>query len=209
MINKITYIVIHCEIDFNNFYEEYNQNYINKITYDFVRDQLGLDASVRVKRNGTWERDLTFTVSFGLVIKRVIIQKMLVYDMFEVGYYISVFPQIIIKYCPLSSDLLEEITVNVPKGEDILKHINDPRKLFDSEDYLANACANMENRCIKEIFTAILAQKLAVVTNKIADFKDAERARYPNLLALCMLGQMLFLKNTGIFSELNVLLGLY
>ena len=135
---------------------------------------------------------MKFLTRWGLVEKRVKIQKLLVYDEFGKGHYLSVFPQIIIKYCPLSPDLLEFAIRNVRKGEDVLSHINDPDLTVDCEDPIATPIANMEKRCIRQRFGTVLAQKHTAVSNSLIDInRELVPPRYPHLHALYQLGRQL------------------
>lgn len=151
-----------------------------------------------------------FYTGMGLIKKRVKIQKLLVYDEFGKGHYLSVFPQIIIKYCPLSTDLLEFAIRNVRKGEDVLSHINDPDLTVDCEDPIATPIANMEKRCIHKRFGTILAKKYTAVSNHLIDIShEPVPPRYPHLHALYQLGRQLLLRDTHVFSMLNAVMGLF
>lgn len=163
-----------------------------------------MDGSVKIKRNGGWERTFVFYVNGRLYVKRVFIQKMLWYDSYGKGHYISVFPSIVIEYCPLSAGLVEFIISNVGKGEDIFEHVNDPDFIIDCEDPLAKPCRNLEKRCVREGYTYIAARMYTSVFNKLPSVATTNFSpRFPHLYMLYSVGCLYFGCDTGIFSRLN------
>lgn len=70
--------------------------------------------------------------------------------------YISVFPSFIIKYNKVSTDLIEFISTNVGKDENVFNYIDDPECLVENEDVIINACEKVEIACAWKGFAAQL-----------------------------------------------------
>lgn len=66
--------------------------------------------------------------------------------------YINVFPSFIIKYNKVSTDLIELISTNVGKDENVFDYIEDSGELLECEDILARSCKRVEH--------AVLSKKL-------------------------------------------------
>lgn len=196
-------MILPCDINFNRFDEEYENKYFNKISNSFVLNSLGLDESTKIKRNGTWTRTFIFVINGNLVSKRIRIQKMLWYDACGHAHYISVFPSFIIKYCPLSSFLLDFVISNVKAGEDILNYINDPDQAIDCEDPVASACSNLEKRCINNGYLPIVAHMYTSIFNKLSPASAGFNARFPKLYSLFTISNFCFGTSSGVFSRLN------
>lgn len=61
--------------------------------------------------------------------------------------YISVFPDFIIKYNKVSTELIEFISINVGKGESVFNYIDNPECLVENEDILVRACEKVNRAC--------------------------------------------------------------
>lgn len=124
-----------------------------------VRKELNIPESDKLKRNGTFSRWLYYNDGDVLKKSRVKIQTLLWTDGDGNEKYISVFPDFIIKYNVATTNLIEFISTNVGKGDDIFKYIEDPEDLVESEDVIINACQMVNKACKNNGFTAQLNAK--------------------------------------------------
>lgn len=124
-----------------------------------VRKELDIPESDKLKRNGTFSRWLFYLDGDVLKQSRVKIQTLLWTDGIGNKKYISVFPNFIIKYNVATTDLIEFISTNVGKGDDIFKYIEDPDSLVESEDVLIRACQKVDKACVNIGFAAQLSAK--------------------------------------------------
>lgn len=88
--------------------------------------------------------------------QRIKIQTFLWTSAAGVKKYISAFPSFIIKYNKVSADLIEFISTNVGKDENVFNYIDDPKCLVENEDILINACEKVDSACESKGFTALL-----------------------------------------------------
>jgi hypothetical protein len=77
--------------------------------------------------------------------------------------YISVFPDFIIKYNKVSTELIEFISTNVGKGETVFNYIDDPECLVENEDTLVRSCERVNNACEALGFAAQLNSRYTSV----------------------------------------------
>ena len=127
----------------NNFYDEL---YKNRITYGFIRSELGLSENVKIKLNGGFTRDLYYLDERNNVHKiRFKIQtaawKIRASHKWN---YVSIFPCFIKRYCPFSLHMLENISCQTGKGENVFQHIDDPEEFFDCEDPIVSPLVKFE-----------------------------------------------------------------
>lgn len=104
----------------------YQEEYKSKISHGFIRNKLGLSESVRLKLNGTFKRWLYLLDQDNRLYRvQYRIQTALWTDP-ETGKdnYVSIFPNFIKRYCPLCLHMLEYLSCQVGKGEDILRHFS-------------------------------------------------------------------------------------
>jgi hypothetical protein len=194
-----------CIIDLEEFDLDYEKNYLNKVSSEFLRKELMLDESVKIKKNGTFKRWLYIYVGGTLERKRVKIQKFQYIDYDGKIYYASVFPSCIFKYNPLHEELIDLVISNVGKGEDILKHVNDNTNIIDSEDIIANSCKSIEKKISSKKLLETMTAKYTTVLNMIPEFKSSG-ARYRVLLGLKHILQSLYPEAFSPLSLLNRLL---
>jgi len=124
-----------------------------------VRKELNIPESDKLKKNGTFSRWLFYLDRGVLKQSRVKIQTLLWTDGIGNKKYISVFPNFIIKYNVATTDLIEFISTNVGRGEDIFKYIEDPDNLVESEDVLIRACQKVDKACESKGIAAQLSAK--------------------------------------------------
>ena len=158
MTQKTNFIVTQFNINFNSFDESYS-NFIKNICLVDVRKELNIPESDKLKRNGTFSRWLYYRDGDVLKQSRVKIQTLLWTDENGNEKYISVFPNFIIKYNVATTDLIEFISTNVRKGDDIFKYIEDPQNLIESEDVIIRACQKVDTACENKGIAAQLSAK--------------------------------------------------
>jgi len=86
--------------------------------------------------------------------------------------YISVFPSFVIKYNKVATDLIELISTNVGKDENIFDYIDDSGNLLDCEDLLVRSCQRVENSVMSKRLAALLSAKYTEVFNSTVRFID-------------------------------------
>ena len=158
MYKKTNFIIPQFNINFNSFDESYS-DFIKNICLVTVRQELDIPESDKLKRNGTFRRWLFYLDGDVLKQSRVKIQTLLWTDGNGIQKYISVFPNFIIKYNVATTDLIELISTNVRKGDDVFKYIEDPDSLVESEDVLIRACQKIDKACTTGGFAAQLSAK--------------------------------------------------
>lgn len=92
--------------------------------------------------------------------------------------YISVFPSFIIKYNKVSTNLIELISTNVGKDENVFDYIDDSGDLLECEDILMRSCKRVDHAVLSKRLTALLSAKYAETFNATiniissADYKE-------------------------------------
>jgi len=155
-------IIIQIDKEINTNIKDYC-NYVDKV---FVRKDLGIPASDKLKKNGTFERGLFFLLEGSTVYKRVKIQTMLWSKPTGERVYISIFPSNIIKYNKVDTGLIEFISNNVKEGEYIFQHVDDSGDTIDCEDILTRSCYRVERACMSRSLSALLNSRFTEILNK-------------------------------------------
>jgi len=121
--------------------------------------------------------------------------------------YVSVFPCFIKKYCPLSLHLLENISC-IGKGEYVLSHIDDPEKLFDSEDPLVRPLVVFEKKFKISSPSEVLNSKYAEIHKQPIqlDVSDIASKRFKKVYELVLTARVLFGIETGGLALTNSIL---
>jgi hypothetical protein len=161
-----------------------------------------LSKSVKIKKNGTFERTLYLYIGKTIAIKRVKIQKFQYIGFDGKKHYASVFPSFIFKYNPLHEDLIDFVISNVGKGEDILIHINDDDNTINSEDIIASSCKNIEKKIRSKKLLEIFTAKYITVLNLLPDFSQ-HLCRFNLLRSIKYLLQTLYPEAFSPLSHLN------
>jgi hypothetical protein len=79
--------------------------------------------------------------------------------------YISIFPSFIIKYNKVSTDLIEFISTNVGKDENVFDYIDDSGDLLEREDILVRSCKRVEHAILSKRLSALLSAKYTETFN--------------------------------------------
>ena len=206
-----TYIVIDIKLPFkcnsDDFEKIYQEEYKGKISHWFIRNNLKLSDSVRLKLNGGFSRWLylldenncLFKVSFR-------IQTALWLDEAGKWRYVSIFPNFIKRWYQPSLNLLEYVSCEVRKGEDILAHIDDPEELLLCEDRIAGAVHRVEKHCMQIECEALLNSKYTLVFNRPIPARginiDGDK-RFKLLYSLIITARYFFGENTGVLALVN------
>ncbi|MBU3215502.1 hypothetical protein LL033_03105 [Clostridium estertheticum] len=103
--------------------------------------------------------------------------------------YISVFPAFIIKYNKISTDLIEFISTNVGRGENVFNFIDDSGNLLECEDILIRSCQRVNTTVECKKIAALLNAKYTEIFNttlKCIKFNDYKRSnlRFKDTLIL-------------------------
>jgi len=102
-------------------------------------------------------KDLTYT--------RIKIQTLLWKAASGEKIYISVFPSFVVKYNKTSTDLIEFISTNVGKDENIYNYIEDSGNLLECEDILIRSCQRVNKTVECKKFAALLNAKYTEAFN--------------------------------------------
>jgi hypothetical protein len=154
------------------FCEDYEEKYFKGICKDSIRKELNIPDSDKLKRNGTFERGVYYEVGRDLRYSRIKIQTLLWQTASGEKKYISVFPSFIIKYNKVSADLIELISTNVGKDENIFKYIDDSGNLLECEDILVRSCERVEYAVLSKRLAALLSAKYTETFNSTISFID-------------------------------------
>jgi hypothetical protein len=184
---------------------DYEKNYLNYNWKDTIRDKLGLDKSVRIKKNGSWTRGLYYLTSDNVLkYRRVKILKYEWTDEFNKKHYISVFPEFIIRWCRLSCEILDLVS-NVGKGENLFSYINDFEGLIDSGDEINDPASCLEKRIIKNNFILSITLKIATAFDVTPSLnKDIVDTMYfPNLFTIFDITEKFLYTKSCVFTTIN------
>lgn len=188
----------------------YQDEYKNRITHGFIRNELGLSEDVRLKLNGTFGRWLyLLDGSERLYIARYRIQTALWRNpLTGRETYVSIFPNFIKHYCQPCLHLLEHISCHVGKGDDILRHIDDPEGLVSCEDRFARIMKRLENDCSSANYPALLNSRYTEVYNIpiTVSGRNIAHRRYPWMYSLVATAVQYFGKYTGVLSLVNTVI---
>lgn len=202
-----TSIVLKVELPFNsnpnNFYDEL---YKNRITHGFIRSELDLPDDIKIKLNGTFTRALSYLDDKGNICKISFkIQTAVWLDASGKWQYVSIFPCFIKKYCPLSLHLLENISSRVRKGDKIFDHIDDPEKIFDSEDPIVRSLVRFEKEFEQSNPSALLNFQYIEIHNRAiqSDAYSIASKRFKKVYELVLIASVFFGVETSALSLAN------
>ena len=213
MIRKPINIILHVEINYNSFKEDYQKKFLDKIDLDEIAAKIDKDYDLpdidRLIFNGGWNRNFYYLVGNVLHKTEIYIRKLNCFTVDGDDHYVSVWPHIVIKYNPLSVDLIEHISINIRKGEGIFLEgcIEDPDIILDCEDFLHNYCFIVEIACELNQFAASLNSKYTKNFNSVLQVnKDSFYSmRYPAIYLLHKTGQAYFGTQEMVLSRLNLI----
>lgn len=207
-----TFIVIDIELSFKCnpevFEKIYQEEYKGKITHRFIRSGLNLSDSVGLKLNGTFERWLYLIDENSCLYRvRIGIQTALWFNVVTGKWqYVSIFPNFIKRWYQPCLNMLEYISLKVGKGEDILKHIDDPKELILCEDCIAGAIKRLEISCAKLNVEALLNSRYTQIFNKpipAKNFREEKIKRFPRMYSLIITARYFFGTDNGVLARLN------
>lgn len=165
-------IVIKAEPIFNgNLNSFYDELYKNRITYGFIRSELGLSENVKIKLNGGFTRDLYYLDEQDHVRKIQFRIQTAAWKYTASGKwnYVSIFPCFIKRYCSISLHTLEKVSCQTGKGENVFWHIDDPEALFDCEDPIVRPLVKLEKEFKISDPSALLNSRYVQVFNRPID----------------------------------------
>ena len=204
-------IILQVKVNYNSFKKDYQNNFLNQINLDEIKDDLDITDIDRLIFNGGWYRNFYYLVDNTLHKTVIYIRKLNCITENGKNHYISVWPQIVIKYNPLSVDLIEYMATNVRKDEDIFldENIEDPNLILDCEDFLHCYCLNVDTVCEIKNFSAFLSADYTKIYNEVLIVSIKSRRllnmRYPAIYLLHKTGQAYLGFSGEVLSQLNLL----
>lgn len=206
-------IVIKVEPIFNgNLNSFYDELYKNRITYGFIRSELGLSENVKIKLNGGFTRDLYYLDERNNVHKiRFKIQTAAwKIKSSHKWNYVSIFPCFIKRYCPFSLHMLENISCQIGKGENVFQHIDDPEEFFDCEDPILRPLVMFEKEFKISDPSALLNSRYVQVFNRPIDLNTyrIEPKRFKKVYELILTARFFFGIETCALSMTHFILRL-
>lgn len=139
---------------------------------DSIRKELNIPESDKLKKNGTFKRGVYYVDGNDLRYHKIEIQTLLWETASGEKRYISVFPSFVIKYNKVSTDLVELISTNVGKDENVFDYIEDSGDLLECEDILIRSCERVEHAVVSKKLTALLSAKYTETFNSTISFID-------------------------------------
>jgi len=204
-------IILHVEVNYNRFNEDYQNKFLDRINLDEIEDKLEIPDIDRLIFNGGWYRNFYYLIGTVLHKTEIYIRKLNCITESGENHYISVWPQIVIKYNPLSVDLIEHLAINLRKGEDIFldENIEDPDLILECEDFLHCYCLQVDTACDINNFSASLnasyTQNYNQVLNVFVNQELLNYMRYPHIYLLHKTGQAYQGSSEMVLSHLNLI----
>ncbi|MDP8219625.1 MAG: hypothetical protein P9M03_12970 [Candidatus Theseobacter exili] len=194
-----------------NFKKIYQEEYKSRITHGFIRSELGLSECIKLKLNGTFERWLYLLDKNDNVFKVEYRVQTALWINPETGKknYVSIFPNFIKRYCQPSLHLLEYISCHTRKGEDVLRHIDDPEGLFSCEDRFVIAIKRIEIDTFNLNYSALLNSRYVEVFNRpISVIKNHVEMlrRFKSMFTLVETARQYFGQHLGVLAQVNTLI---
>lgn len=159
----------------------------------------GFDV-VTLKLNGTFGRDLELLDPSGnLYVTRFQIQTALWKDSTGEQHYISIFPNFIRKFTRPCLLLLEYISCNTRKGEDIFSHIDDRDNIHSCEDRIAHILETLDKKFAAEDYKNILNSLCTIAFNRHTTIftEEVGSKRFPHVFTLIIMVQEYFSVPSG------------
>lgn len=127
-------------------------------------------------------------LSGNLYIVRFRIQTALWEDSTGGQHYISIFPNFIRKFTRPCLSVLEYISCNTGKGEDIFSHIDDRDNIHSCEDRMAHILEALDKKC-NEIDYIVLNARYTTAFNKPITISTEEvgHNRFPHVFTLILM----------------------
>lgn len=155
---------------------------------------------VRLKRNGTFGRNLELLDPSGnLYMVRFRIQTALWEDPVGEGHYVSIFPNFIRKFTRPCLSVLEYISCNTGKGEDIFSHIDDRDNIHSCEDRMAHILEALDKKCDAGDYTGTLNARYGTAFNRpiAIPTEEVSRKRFPHVFTLILMAREYYSMHFG------------
>jgi hypothetical protein len=199
-----TYIIIDielpCKCEPQEFENIYREKYKAGITNGVIRSKLeGFDV-VRLKRNGTFGRNVELMDSSGnLYMVRFRVQTALWEDSSGKQHYVSIFPNFIRKFTRPCLSVLEYISCNTVRGEDIFSHIDDSNNIHSCEDRMVHILETLDKKCDSEGYIYSLHADYKTISNGSIAVQGEEvcRKRFPHVFTLIIMVRKYFAMRFG------------
>lgn len=173
-----------------------------------IRNQLGISDSVRLKLNGTFERELYLLDENNCMysVKYSIQTALWLNDKTGKWQYVSIFPDFIKRYVKPCLHLLEYISCHLRKGENIYRYIDDPKEIIDCEDRLIKPLNRIEKDCLKYNYSGLLNSKYTDIYNRplvISNKESIIQMQFDVMYLLVLTARLFFGKHNGVISFAN------
>jgi hypothetical protein len=173
---------------------------------------LGLSEGVKIKLNGRFSRDLYYLDEQNDIQKiRFQIQTAAwKYPGLDKWNYVSIFPCFIKRYCPISLHMLEKISCQTGKGENVFRHIDDPEAHFNCEDPIVQPLKRFEKEFRISDPSALLNSRYVQVYNRPIDLNVycVSPMRFKKVYELILTARFYFGIETGVLSMTHAILPL-
>lgn len=170
---------------------------------------MGVSDVVRLKKNGTFKRTVELLDDSGsLYEKEFRIQTALWTDPATgKNHYVSIFPNFIKRYIRPGLNVLEYISCQTGKGEDIFRHIDDRNSLYSCEDRIATNLQRLDKICRDKQFDSILNARYTLAYNRPISIprEDVLGLRFPHVVTLILVARQYFGLESGVLAAVNAL----
>ena len=177
---------------------------------DELADEYDVPKTERLIFHGGWYRDFYYLKGENtLCYSRIFIRTIMWIDKNGNNNYISLWPDFVIKYNPLSADLIEYLVTNIKRGENIFlgNYFKDPDQLLDCEDLIHSFCQIVDYACWDKNYAALIAANYTQGHNSIISLTDEiesyEKYRYPHIWVLYKTGHVYEGSKKRVLSFLN------
>jgi hypothetical protein len=132
--------------------------------------------------------------SGNLYIVRFRIQTALWEDSTGERHYVSIFPNFIRKFTRPCLSVLEYISCNTGKGEDIFSHIDDRDNIHSCEDRMAHILEVLDKKCVEKDYAGVLNTRYTIAFNRPITISSGKvsRNRFPHVLTLILMAREYF-----------------
>jgi len=177
---------------------------------DELADEYNVPETDRLIFHGGWYRDFYYLKDKNtLCYSKIYIRTIMWIDKNGNSNYISLWPDFVIKYNPLSADLIEYLVTNIKRGENIFlgNYIKDPDQLLDCEDLIHSFCQIVNLACRDNNYAALIAAHYTQGYNTIISLGDEsnllDKYRYFFVFILYKTGSAYMGSKKRVLSFLN------
>ncbi len=127
--------------------------------------------------------------SGNLYLVRFRIQTALWKDSTGKQHYISIFPNFIRKFTRPCLSVLEYISCNTRKGEDLFSHIDDWDNIHTCEDRMAHILEVLNKKCAEKDYTGVLNSRYTTAFNRsiTLSIEEVGYSRFPHVFTLILM----------------------